>query len=117
MHASILAYMFTLVEQNRITVSLDSANPAAPSTNNVTYVQGFVANLLKAAFPHLSENQIKITVQGMVNLNQDIPAFKEHLRDFLVQIRVSWIYLCVFPHVSEMNVHRKNFTTFNKILT
>lgn len=89
MHASILAYMFTLVEQNRITVSLDAANPTTPSTNNVTYVQGFVANLLKAAFPHLTENQIKVTVKGMINLNQDIPAFKEHLRDFLVQIRVS----------------------------
>lgn len=87
MHASILAYMFTLVEQNRITISLDQANPTAPSTNNVTYVQGFVANLLKAAFPHLTENQIKITVQGMNDLNQDVPAFKEHLRDFLVQIR------------------------------
>ena len=84
--------MFTLVEQNRITISLDQANPSSPSTNNVTYVQGFVANLLKAAFPHLTENQIKITVQGMNDLNQDIPAFKEHLRDFLVQIRVSVSY-------------------------
>ena len=31
--------------------------------------------------------QIKITVTGLFNLDQDIPAFKEHLRDFLVQIR------------------------------
>lgn len=87
--------MFTLVEQNRITVSLDATNPSTASTNNVTYVQGFVANLLKAAFPHLTENQIKITVQGMNDLNQDIPAFKEHLRDFLVQIRVSIIQVNV----------------------
>jgi len=87
MHASILAYMFTLVEQGRISISLDSANPTATVANNTTYVQTFVANLLKAAFPHLKENQIKITVQGMNDLNQDIPAFKEHLRDFLVQIR------------------------------
>ena len=54
---------------------------------NVTYVQDFVANLLRTAFPHLTDNQIKITVQGLFNLDQDIPAFKEHLRDFLVQIR------------------------------
>ena len=83
-----------------------------------------MANLLKTAFPHLSDNQIKITVTGLFNLNQvtrntfttsfsinqcswytqytqcnliepsttmipwqDIPGFKEHLRDFLVQIR------------------------------
>ena len=49
--------------------------------------QGFVANLLKSAFPHLTDNQIKITVTGLFNLNQDIPGFKDHLRDFLVQIR------------------------------
>ncbi|MCL4120297.1 UNVERIFIED_CONTAM: hypothetical protein GTU68_065524 [Idotea baltica] len=87
MHATILAYMFSLVEQNIIKVSLDPAIPNGPHTNNVHYVQGFVANLLKAAFPHLTENQVKITVQGMNNLNQDISGFKEHLRDFLVQIR------------------------------
>lgn len=28
-------------------------------------------------------------VTGLFSLNQDIPAFKEHLRDFLVQIKVS----------------------------
>ena len=53
----------------------------------MAFVQDFVANLLRTAFPHLSDNQIKITVTGLFNLDQDIPAFKEHLRDFLVQIR------------------------------
>lgn len=58
--------------------------------NNIFFMfQEYVANLLKIAFPHLTDNQIKITVQGLFNLNHDIPAFKDHLRDFLVQIRVS----------------------------
>jgi len=83
LHASILAYMFSLVESETIIkVSLGSG-----SENNVTYIQGYVANLLKTAFPHLTDNQIKITVTGLFNLDQDIPAFKDHLRDFLVQIR------------------------------
>lgn len=82
MHASILAYIFSLVEANRINCQL------GPTTaDNVLFVQEFTATLLRSAFPHLTDNQIKITVQGMFNLNQDIPAFKEHLRDFLVQIR------------------------------
>merc|ERR1712154_124337 len=55
--------------------------------NNVAFVQDFVANLLGTAFPHLTDNQIKITVTGLFNLDQDIPGFKDHLRDFLVQIR------------------------------
>jgi len=87
MHASILAYMVTLVEQNQVKVSLDPANPTAPHTDNLAYVKTFVANLLKAAFPHLRDDQIAITVTGMVNLDQDISGFKEHLRDFLVHIR------------------------------
>merc|ERR1712126_499740 len=84
MHATILAYMFTLVESEKVTAPL---NVADKTVSNMVHIQGFVANLLKTAFPHLSDNQIKITVTGLFNLNQDIPAFKEHLRDFLVQIR------------------------------
>lgn len=83
MHATILAYMFTLVELGKIQV------PLGNMPDNVLYVQDFVARLLRTAYPHLSDNQLKITVQGLFNLDQDIPAFREHLRDFLVQIRVS----------------------------
>ncbi|CAH1379116.1 hypothetical protein MTP99_002866 [Tenebrio molitor] len=81
MHATILAYIFSLVEAGRVNCQL------GPTPNNVLYIQEFTATLLRSAFPHLTDNQIKITVQGMFNLDQDIPAFKEHLRDFLVQIR------------------------------
>eukprot|EP00092_Neocalanus_flemingeri_P041298 GFUD01044970.1.p1 GENE.GFUD01044970.1~~GFUD01044970.1.p1 ORF type:complete len:1073 (-),score=291.78 GFUD01044970.1:717-3935(-) len=89
MHATILAYMFTLVETEKITAPLYAAEQAASNMANMVYIQGFVANLLKTAFPHLTDNQIKITVTGLFNLNQDIPGFKDHLRDFLVQIRES----------------------------
>ena len=87
LHATILGYMFTLVEQNKITVTLNPNQPAGAPANNIAYVQDFVANLLRTAFSHLSDNQIKITVKGLFTFDQDIPAFKEHLRDFLVQIR------------------------------
>lgn len=36
--------------------------------------------------------QVKLFVTGLFSLNQDIPAFKEHLRDFLVQIKVCLAY-------------------------
>jgi exportin-1 len=88
MHATILAYMFTLIETNKITVHLNPVVSTVPLPGaNISFVQDFVANLLRTAFPHLTDNQIKITVSGLFNLDQDIPAFKEHLRDFLVQIR------------------------------
>merc|ERR1712186_275979 len=63
MHATILTYMFTLVETNKVTVAL---NATEQSANNMVHIQGFVANLLKSAFPHLSDNQIKITVTGLL---------------------------------------------------
>lgn len=86
-HAQILAYMFSLVEDNRITVNLGNM------PNNVYYVQEYVGTLLTSAFSHLNENQIKVFVTGLFNLNHDANAFKEHLRDFIIQIRVSF---CVF---------------------
>ncbi|KAK6636151.1 Exportin-1 [Polyplax serrata] len=82
LHAKILAHMFSLVESGGITV------PLAPNTtDNILHVQEFVAALLKNAFGHLSDNQIKITVEGLFHLDEDSSALKEHLKDFLVQIR------------------------------
>lgn len=43
--------------------------------------------------------QIKLTVQGLFDLNQNIPAFKEHLRDFMVQIKVSCPFCVMFIHL------------------
>lgn len=51
MHASILAYMFNLVEEGKITTGLNPGNPS----NNQLFIQEYVANLLKTAFPHLQE--------------------------------------------------------------
>lgn len=80
--AALLAYLFSLVDSGKVQA------PLAPGvTDNTIYVQQFVANLLKTAFPHLTDNQVKITVQGFINLDQNVVQFKEHLRDFLVQIR------------------------------
>lgn len=54
MHATILAYMFTLVEQNQIKAPL--FNPASvQSSSNADYIHKYVSELLKQAFPHLQE--------------------------------------------------------------
>jgi exportin-1 len=88
MHATILGYMFSLLEMNKITVPLKPAGEGTSTpAENTVYVQEFLLNLLKAAFPHLNNQQIKVFIEGLFSFNQDIPTFKEHLRDFLVQIR------------------------------
>lgn len=73
------------------------------NSNGFLFFQEYVATLLKNAFPHLSDGQIKITVQGLFNLNQDIIAFKDHLRDFLVQIRVSIKKTSTLKRISYMH--------------
>ncbi|XP_071834526.1 exportin-1-like isoform X2 [Apostichopus japonicus] len=84
MHATILAYMFSIVEGGKIT---DPLSQSQGTKTNGLYIKEFTGSLLKAAFPHLLDAQIKVFVTGLFSLNQDIPATKEHLRDFLVQIK------------------------------
>lgn len=50
--ATILAYMFSLVELGKVTVPLSAGVEPA---NNMQYVQQYLAQLLKSAFPHLNE--------------------------------------------------------------
>ena len=52
MHATILAYMFSLLEMGKITVPL---SPTVAVENNIVFTQEFLLNLLKAAFPHLNK--------------------------------------------------------------
>jgi len=84
-HSQILANLFLIAEQGLIKVPL--APEVQEPSQNLLYVQQFMGNLLKTAFPHLQDGQIKVIIEGFVTLDQDIAGFKEHLRDFLVQIR------------------------------
>eukprot|EP00731_Ephydatia_muelleri_P027685 Em0019g558a len=86
MYATILATMFSLVEDNKIGAPLYDPT-TVQAANNAVYVQEYVAQLLKQAFPHLNIAQIKVFVEGLFSLNMDISQFKDHLRDFLVQIK------------------------------
>ena len=54
-------------------------------------------------FFFLFSAQLKVFIEGLFSFNQDIPAFKEHLRDFLVQIRVS-IRVVFSPHVHVAHI-------------
>ena len=54
MHATILAFMFSLVEEDKISAPLYSAATVQASTNAL-YIQQYVADLIKQAYPHLQE--------------------------------------------------------------
>lgn len=84
--ATVLAYIFSVLETDKIRVPLSSTQ-LQNNLSNVAFVQQYVKDLLKNVYPHLTDAQIEITVKGFFNCDQNIPAFKDHLRDFLIQIR------------------------------
>ena len=45
--------------------------------------------------------QVKVFVEGLFHLDKDIPQFKEHLRDFLVQIKVHERFNCGCQYVAS----------------
>lgn len=83
---TVLSYIFSIIETDKIKVPLSEAQLQS-NLSNVDFVKQYVKNLLKNVYPHLSDAQIDITVKGFFDLDQDILAFKDHLRDFLIQIR------------------------------
>nr|VZI31082.1 unnamed protein product [Spirometra erinaceieuropaei] len=88
LQSSLLAYMFKIVENGVITIPLgDSPAAAVPPETNVQFVHDRLLELLRLAFPHLQEAQIVLFIKGLFSFDQDVAAFREHLRDFLVQIR------------------------------
>ncbi|CAH8457797.1 unnamed protein product [Schistosoma rodhaini] len=90
LQSSLLAYMFKIVENDIITVPLSDAPESTTiqgSKANVQYVHQSLSQLLKQVFPHLQETQIRVFIDGLFSFDQDVAAFREHVRDFLVQIR------------------------------
>lgn len=54
MHATILAFMFSLVEEDKIGAPLYNA-ATMQASSNALYIQQYVADLIKQAYPHLQE--------------------------------------------------------------
>mmetsp|Transcript_23719 Transcript_23719/g.34967 ORF Transcript_23719/g.34967 Transcript_23719/m.34967 type:complete len:193 (+) Transcript_23719:3473-4051(+) len=87
MHATLLRHMFHLVQMNQVTVPLfDPANAPVGQTNP-SFLQSHISNLLITSFPNLTRSQVTTFIEGMLDLKMDLPTFKTHLRDFLIQLK------------------------------
>jgi len=85
MHATLLRHLFHLVEAGHVTAPLFDDPTKYPS--NQAFLRDHVANLLSTSFPNLSRQQIVDFVVGLFDLRMDLPTFKTHLRDFLIQLK------------------------------
>jgi exportin-1 len=87
MHATLLRTMFHIVQNNQVTVPLFDPSTQPPGTTNQSFLRGHISNLLVASFPNLTRNQVHNFVEGMFDTKMDLPTFKTHLRDFLIELK------------------------------
>jgi len=88
LQATILLTLFNHVDSGLIVVPLwDQTAVPDPTMTNQKYIREYVINLLSNAFPNLAPGNVRNYVLGLFDLSKDIPAFKTHLRDFLVQLK------------------------------
>lgn len=81
----LLQRMFSIVVASKLTVPLDRESG---STDNTTFMQHYLNKLLTDAFSNLSPQQVQNFVVGVLQLSlKEHAQFKEHMRDFLVQIQ------------------------------
>lgn len=87
MHATLLRHMFHLVQMNQVTVPLFDPNTAPMGQSNPAFLREHISNLLITSFPNLTRSQVSQFVEGVFDLKMDLPTFKTHLRDFLIQLK------------------------------
>jgi exportin-1 len=87
MHATLLRYMFHLVQMNQVTVPLFDPGSATVGQANPAFLRDHISSLLNQSFPNLTRTQVSTFVDGMFDLGMDLPTFKTHLRDFLIQLK------------------------------
>jgi len=87
MHATLARHMFHLVQMNQVTVPLFDTTAYPSGQTNVDFLNKHVSNLLITSFPNLNAKQVQLFIDGMFDVKMDLPTFKIHLRDFLIQLK------------------------------
>jgi len=87
MHATLLRHMFHLIQMNQVTVPLFDPSTQAAGQTNPAFVREHVSSMLMAGFQTLTRSEVTTFVEGMFDLKMDLPTFKTHLRDFLIQVK------------------------------
>ncbi|KAK4740659.1 hypothetical protein SAY87_024247 [Trapa incisa] len=86
LHVLVLQTLFCLVESGAITEPLWDSNAVPyPYPNNAIYIREYTIKLLETSFPNMSPAEVTQFVNGLFESMNDLPTFKNHIRDFLVQ--------------------------------
>ncbi|KAI6238235.1 Exportin-1 [Aphelenchoides fujianensis] len=75
--------LFHCIESD-IQIPLD---PARPADKNSEFIFETLGGILAEHFPNLTADQIRVTIKGFFSYNRNAAKMRDHIRDFLVQIR------------------------------
>jgi len=88
LHSQILATLFLAVESDVISVPLYPTDGTVPAgTPNGTYLRDLLLQMFSSSFANLAQPQLSMLISQMFANCKDQAAFKQHLRDFLVQLK------------------------------
>ncbi|CAD6189633.1 unnamed protein product [Caenorhabditis auriculariae] len=82
-YAEVLCSLFRAPEFS-IQVPLNKENP---SQSNIDYVYGYISDQFAMHFKNLSADQIRVITKGFFSFNTETGLMRNHLRDFLVQLK------------------------------
>jgi len=85
LQAMILSHLFLAVESGSITVPLYPQGGSA--STNQQYLRELLLTLFGGSFPNLTQAQLTMAITSMFENCKDQTAFKQNLRDFLVQLK------------------------------
>lgn len=86
LHVSVLQLLFGLVDSGSLTEPLwDASSVPYPFPNNTAFVRDYTIKLLGASFPNMTPAEVTQFIDGLFESKHDIHAFKNHIRDFLIQ--------------------------------
>ncbi|PKU62461.1 protein EXPORTIN 1A [Dendrobium catenatum] len=86
LHVVVLQLLFGLVDSGSLTEPLwDASSVPYPFPNNTAFVRDYTIKLLGTSFPNMTPAEVTQFIDGLFESKHDIHAFKNHIRDFLIQ--------------------------------
>lgn len=82
LQATILKHLLHLAMTGQVLLPLDPSY-----TDNAQFLRQHTSNLLGELFPNLTKSQLEQFIEGLFDPTMDLNNFKQHLRDFLIQIK------------------------------
>jgi len=87
LQAMILAHLFLSVESGVISAPLWPQDGSVQAASNPVFLRSHLLQMFSSFFPNLTQPQLSGLIAGMFEHCKDHAGFKQHLRDFLVQLK------------------------------